>query len=77
MGQGNMGTFAGQVAVITGASRGMGKAIALKLAAAGATLCLIGSNQKALQKTAQDAKAPLEELDNPYAVDVQAPCRLT
>jgi NADP-dependent 3-hydroxy acid dehydrogenase YdfG len=37
-----MSIFSGQVAVITGASRGIGQAIAQALTIAGATVCLIG-----------------------------------
>jgi NAD(P)-dependent dehydrogenase (short-subunit alcohol dehydrogenase family) len=42
----------GQVAVVTGASRGIGRAIALQLAAEGATICLIGRDAQALQEVA-------------------------
>jgi NADP-dependent 3-hydroxy acid dehydrogenase YdfG len=42
----------GQVAVVTGASRGIGRAIALELAAEGATVCLIGRDAQALQEVA-------------------------
>jgi NADP-dependent 3-hydroxy acid dehydrogenase YdfG len=38
----------GQVAVVTGATGGVGKAIAVELAAQGVKLCLVGRNAKAL-----------------------------
>ena len=41
-----MAAFTEQVAVITGASSGIGKAIALGLAAQGAALCLIGRQRR-------------------------------
>ena len=37
-----MGTLAGKIAVVTGASRGIGKAIAIALGAAGATVYVTG-----------------------------------
>lgn len=45
-------SLAGKTAVITGATRGIGKAIALELARSGATLCLLGRDQSALQSVA-------------------------
>jgi NADP-dependent 3-hydroxy acid dehydrogenase YdfG len=45
--------FAHQTAVITGASSGIGRCIALELARRGMSLCLIGRNQDALQDLAQ------------------------
>jgi NADP-dependent 3-hydroxy acid dehydrogenase YdfG len=44
-----MQSFKGQLAVVTGAGRGIGKAIALSLAGEGATLCLVGRNRTALE----------------------------
>jgi NADP-dependent 3-hydroxy acid dehydrogenase YdfG len=41
-GNNNHGDFTGQVAVVTGSSSGVGKALALALASQGATLCLLG-----------------------------------
>jgi 3-oxoacyl-[acyl-carrier protein] reductase len=45
--------LAGQVAVVTGAGRGIGAAIALKLARLGATTVLCGRTQATLDSTAQ------------------------
>lgn len=47
----------GKNAVITGASRGIGKAIALKLAEHGVNLLLAARNQQALDQTTEEIKA--------------------
>ena len=44
----------GRVALITGASQGIGRACALKLAGCGATLALVARNQKKLEEVAQE-----------------------
>jgi len=44
-----MADFTNQIAVVTGASSGVGRAIALALAAQGATVCLVGRKLEALQ----------------------------
>ena len=47
----------GNVAIITGASRGIGHSITLVLAKAGADLVLVGRNEEALGKVAQEVQA--------------------
>jgi NADP-dependent 3-hydroxy acid dehydrogenase YdfG len=49
--------FAEQIAVVTGASSGIGKAIALAVAAQGTTLCLVGRHVDTLQMVAKEARA--------------------
>ena len=48
-----MGVLQGQAAVVTGASRGIGRAIALRLAADGAAVLLTARDQAALDSTAR------------------------
>lgn len=52
-----MTPWADQIAVVTGASRGVGKAIALALAARGATLCIVGRHHDTLREVAESAGA--------------------
>ena len=47
--------LANQVAVVTGANSGIGRAIALALAAQSATVCLVGRRMEALQLVAEQA----------------------
>ena len=47
----------GQVAVVTGASRGIGRAIALKLAEAGASVVVTATTQQGAEKTAAEIAA--------------------
>ena len=49
--------LSGRVAVITGASKGLGKAMALALGGAGAKLALISRNREELQTVADEARA--------------------
>jgi len=48
-------TLSGRVAVITGASRGLGKSMALALAEAGASVALIGRDEAALEAVKREA----------------------
>jgi len=47
----------GKVAMVTGAAQGIGKAIALKLAAEGASVAAVDLNEKTMQRTVEDIKA--------------------
>jgi NADP-dependent 3-hydroxy acid dehydrogenase YdfG len=49
--------LSGQVALVTGASSGIGRAIAVGLAAEGASLCLVGRRLDALNSVAKSARA--------------------
>ena len=51
-----MNTLHGHIAVVTGAGSGVGQAIALALAAQGATLCLVGRTPATLEATVCGAK---------------------
>lgn len=50
-------TLQGKVALVTGAASGLGRATALRLAAAGAGLCLVDISADALEETAGQARA--------------------
>jgi len=53
----NMFDLTGRVAVVTGASRGLGQWIALSLAEAGADLCVTARDEKSLSETKQKIEA--------------------
>ncbi|MGH7230120.1 MAG: SDR family oxidoreductase [Nitrospiraceae bacterium] len=61
-----MAAFSNQIAVITGASSGVGRAIALSLAKEEASLCLVGRNLNSLDVVAKCARATA-----PYAHSYQ------
>ncbi len=50
-------SIAGSTAVVTGASRGIGRSIALTLAEAGVDLCLAARNEEALEEVAGQVRA--------------------
>src|SRR6202167_5793733 len=50
------GKLKGKIALITGASRGLGKAMALALAGEGAKIALVARDREALQKTAEEVR---------------------
>lgn len=51
-----MSQLSGKVALITGASRGLGKAMAIALSQQGADLALVGRDQQALEGTAAEVR---------------------
>lgn len=68
--------FVGKTVAITGAGRGLGRALALLFADAGATLVLLGRDEKALRASA----ATIEERNGPeahwYLADQAAPAEI-
>jgi NADP-dependent 3-hydroxy acid dehydrogenase YdfG len=65
--------FSGQTVLVTGASGGVGEAIARRLGEAGATVCLSGRNRKRLEEIA--AQLP-ENLGRCYPVDLTVETQL-
>jgi NADP-dependent 3-hydroxy acid dehydrogenase YdfG len=66
-----VGSFAGRMAVVTGASGGIGGAIAATLAGAGADLVLVGRNLEKLVARAEQLAATRARVD-PFAMDLTA-----
>ncbi len=62
--------FEGQVAVVTGAGRGIGEAIAKTLAAGGARVAVVSRTEANAEKTAQAINADHPGAATAYAVDV-------
>jgi len=58
-----MAVFADHIAVITGASSGIGQAIALALAAQGAILCLVGRRVERLKAVAESVPATVGQVE--------------
>ena len=62
--------FANQVAIVTGAGRGIGHAIALRLASEGARVAVVSRTEQNALKTAEEINAKYPGLAKAYAVDV-------
>ena len=62
--------FANQVAIVTGAGRGIGHAIALRLAGEGARVAVVSRTEANAERTAEEINARYAGLAKPYAVDV-------
>ncbi len=65
--------FENQVAVVTGAGRGIGHAIALRLAQEGARVASVSRSQGNAQRTADEINAARAQAARSYAVDVSDP----
>ncbi len=78
----NMYSLQDKVAIVTGASRGIGKAIALALAAEGVTVAAVARSERSLQRVQQEIEssggnivliaAELEDPDSPGQIVTQA-----
>src|SRR5947208_5100896 len=62
--------FESQVAVVTGAGRGIGRAIALRFASDGARVACVSRTEENAKKTADEINRPRRESAKAYAVDV-------
>ena len=62
--------FGNQVAIVTGAGRGIGHAIALRLASEGARVAVVSRTEQNANRTAEEINAEFAGLAKAYAVDV-------
>ena len=61
------------LAVVTGASRGLGRLIALELAAAGIDVLIIGRDRDALAQVMSEAQVASKAKVHPFPIDLEAP----
>ena len=62
--------FGNQVAIVTGAGRGIGHAIALRLASEGARVAVVSRTEANANRTSEEINAKYPGLSKAYAVDV-------
>lgn len=62
--------FEKQVAIITGAGRGIGHAIAVRLASEGARVACVSRSEENARRTAEELNVARADTAKPYAVDV-------
>jgi 3-oxoacyl-[acyl-carrier protein] reductase len=62
--------FENQVAIVTGAGRGIGHAIAVRLGSEGARLACVSQSEENARRTADELNAARPHSAKPYAVDV-------
>src|SRR3954452_586021 len=67
---GTMTRFENQIAVVTGAGRGIGHAIAVRLASEGARVASVSRSEENAKKTADEINAARPDSAKAYAVDV-------
>ena len=65
-----MSRFTSQVAIVTGAGRGIGEAIARRFAAEGAKVAIVSRTEANSQKVAEAINAAHADAARPYSVDV-------
>ena len=68
--------LAGQVAVVTGAGRGIGHAIALRLAQDGARVAVVSRQESNARRTADEINAATPDQARAYAADVSDPAAI-
>jgi dehydrogenase/reductase SDR family protein 1 len=71
------GRLAGKIAVVTGASRGIGRGIAIELAAAGATVYAVGRTVAPTATSTGSLEQTLAAIDEVGGVGIPAACDLT